>query len=479
MTRIMFRSISLASVSLLAMACGSVDPSETVDENLDEAESALAAAKAESPSKFFIPPPDPGAVKQVAALLKARDIVDALKVTAMVATPQAVWLTGGTPKEVEKSVKKTVKEAAAEKRVPVLVAYNLPFRDCAQYSAGGALDTAAYEAWIDGFAKGLGAGKAIVILEPDGLGIIPYNTTIYGATEWCQPTVTAADGTITPAPGASPEARYEQLQYALATLEAKAPGASVYLDGTHAGWLGVGEAAYRIDKASHDPTTGAALGSTGFFLNASNFRTTGQSIQFGTWVSLCTAFATNSEEGGWRLGHFDWCPSQYNPATGYALDYSPEYAASVTSQLQGLLGSAVATLPFVVDTSRNGKGAFDGAPYAAAPYSQPASVVDALNSGGWCNPVGAGLGLRPTSKTSVPLVDAYLWIKRPGESDGSCDIAGGARAWDYTQYNPWGLTSSEEQSHFDPLWGEVDPAAGAWFAAQALELAKNASPPLF
>ena len=83
------------------------------------------------------------------------------------------------------------------------------------------------------------------------------------------------------------------------------------------------------------------------------------------------------------------------------------------------------------------------------------------------------------SKTSVPLVDAYLWIKRPGESDGSCDIAGGARAWDYTQYNPWGLTTSAEQSHFDPLWGEVDPAAGAWFAAQALQLAQNASPPLF
>ena len=152
-------------------------------------------------------------------------------------------------------------------------------------------------------------------------------------------------------------------------MKAKAPATAVYLDGTHAGWLGVGEAAFRINKAGHDPATGEAL-SRGFYLNASNFQTTAQSTQFGTWISMCTAFATNPEEGGWRLGNFGWCASQYNPATGYALDYSPEYAASVTAQIQGLMGSAVATQPFVIDTSRNGRGAFDAARYAAAPYLQ-------------------------------------------------------------------------------------------------------------
>src|SRR3954465_5920242 len=135
MSRITFHGVSLASASLLAMACGAVDPSETADENLGEAESALAAAKAASPSKFFIPAPDPGAVKQIATLLKARDLVNAVKVTAMVTTPQAVWLTGGSPAEVEKSVKKTMKEAALEKRVPGLGASTLPFRECGHYSA--------------------------------------------------------------------------------------------------------------------------------------------------------------------------------------------------------------------------------------------------------------------------------------------------------------------------------------------------------
>jgi len=479
MTNFVSQSAKLAGVSLLAVACGAADPSETEAENTSDVQSTLvAAAAANAGSRFFVPPPDAGAVKQVAALLKAHDLINAARVAAMVTTPQAVWFTGGSPAEVEKSVKKTMKQAALEKRVPVLVAYNLPYRDCAQYSSGGAADTAAYQAWIDAFAKGVGSGKAVVILEPDSLGIIPYNTTIYGATEWCQPTITGADGTPVAAPGATPEARYAQLQYAGASLKTTATGTTVYLDGTHAGWLGVGEAAYRINKASHDPVTGAAL-NNGFFINASNFQTTEQSVQFGTWVSMCTAFATDPEEGGWRLGNFGWCASQYNPANGYALDYSPEYAATVTAQIQGLMGTSTATLPFVIDTSRNGHGAFNAAPYAAAPYGQPAAVIAGLNGGGWCNPVGAGLGLRPTSTTNVPLVDAYLWVKTPGQSDGSCDIAGGARAWDYSQYNPWGLTTADQQNHFDPLWGKVDPAAGAWFPQQALQLAQNATPPLF
>jgi endoglucanase len=74
-------------------------------------------------------------------------------------------------------------------------------------------------------------------------------------------------------------------------------------------------------------------------------------------------------------------------------------------------------------------------------------------------------------------LDAYLWVKVPGESDGQCDSAGGARAWDYSLYNPWNLATAA-QSTFDPLWGMVDPSAGTWFPAQALQLAQNANPPL-
>ncbi len=429
-----------------------------------------------SGDRYFVPAPDPGAVKQTASLVKTRTLVNALRLTAMVTTPQAVWFTGGTTTEVERSVKKTIKEAKLQNRTPVLVAYNVPFRDCAQYSAGGALDTEAYEAWIDAFAEGIDRAHAVVILEPDSLGIIPYNTTIYGAEEWCKPTITGEDGSIVPAPGATSDERYAQLQFAVAKLHQRAPNADVYLDATHSGWLGVGEAAYRLARAGRDPQTGELL-ARGFYLNASNYQTTDQAVQFGTWVSMCTAFATNAEEGGWRLGNYGWCASQYNPAIDYQLDYSPEYAASVTAAIQGLMGTATASLPFVIDTSRNGRGPPDASPYGAAPYHQPPSVLEALKNGNWCNPRGAGLGLRPSSNTGVALLDAYLWIKTPGQSDGQCDATGGARAWDFSLYNPWGLGSAA-QAAFDPLWGQVDPAAGAWFPAQALELARKAVPPL-
>lgn len=336
--------------------------------------------------------------------------------------------------------------AACERRVPVLVAYNLPYRDCAQYSAGGATDTAAYKAWIEGLVKGIGKGQAIVILEPDGLGLIPYNTTIYGKTGSCKPTVTGADGSQVPAPGASPDERYAQLQYAGGALSTKAPNATVYFDSTHSGWLGVGEAAYRLNKAMHDPVTGAALG-RGFFMNVSNYRTTEEAVQFGTWVSMCTAFATNPDEGGWRLGNFSWCASQYNPDTGYGLDYTPAYASTVTAQIQGMMGAAVVTLPFVIDTGRNGQDVWT--PTAAYPDVQD-----------WCNPPARGVGPRPTANTGNALADAYLWIKPPGESDGSCSR---------------GITGSTT----DPEWGGlVDPAAGAWFPQQVLQLSQLANPPL-
>ena len=445
-----------------------------------ETEDSVALLSHRGPSRsldprteFYAPPSNDTALSQVRALLRARDRSNARKLSELITTPHAAWFSSGTPAEVTKAVRRTMDAADCEHSVPVLVAYNLPYRDCAQYSGGGAVDTAAYKAWIDGFAKGIGKGKAVVILEPDGLGLIPYNTTINGVAEWCKPTVTDSSGSVIPAPGASPEERYAQINYAVDSIESHAPQAAVYLDSSHSSWLGVGEAAYRLTKA------GVAR-AQGFFLNVSNYRLTSDSIQFGTWVSM--ALAAPSGAPAWAFDssgnfHFDWLPSQYDPAMGYAVNYDPDYAATVTAGIQSLMGNAVATTHFVIDTGRNGQGPLNAAPYALAPYNQSVSVLSGLNSGNWCNSFGAGAGMRPSANTGVALLDAYLWVKVPGESDGSCDIAGGARAWDFAAYNPWGL-SSDAQNHFDPLWGMVDPAAGAWFAAQALQLAQNANPSL-
>ena len=78
---------------------------------------------------------------------------------------------------------------------------------------------------------------------------------------------------------------------------------------------------------------------------------------------------------------------------------------------------------FVIDTSRNGNG--------------PAAKTS--SHGHWCNPPGRALGDVPTTKTGHALVDAYLWVKRPGESDGAC--------------------------------GNGAPAAGQWWPRYALALA--------
>ena len=430
--------------------------------------SATCSQDGESSTRFYVPPPGAAALAQIKTLAHSGHLRDALHLALMEATPQAAWFDGGTPDEVKAAVHDTMVRAAREHRVPVLVAYNVPFRDCAQYSAGGATDTAAYDAWIDGFAQGIGDKKAVVILEPDGLGIIPY------LTSWCQPTVTDASGNPVVAPGASAAERYAQMNHAVDSLASSAPAAAVYLDGTHSSFLSVADAASRLVQAG-------VQRAKGFFLDVSNYQPTPQLTKYGTWIAKCIYYANNPAEGGWRVGHYDYCASQYYPATpgdfstwGLTDDW---YAANVDTAANPPTGPEVLA-HFVLDTSRNGQGPLDTTPFAAPPYSQPAGVIAGLNGGNWCNPPGAGAGLRPTASTGVPLLDAYLWIKTPGQSDGSCDIAGGARAWDYTIYNPWALTAGDAQNHFDPLWGLVDPAAGVWFPEQALQLATRANPPL-
>jgi endoglucanase len=101
---------------------------------------------------------------------------------------------------------------------------------------------------------------------------------------------------------------------------------------------------------------------------------------------------------------------------------------------------------FVIDTSRNGRG----------PWTPPAHAY--ADPQDWCNPPGRGLGARPTTRTRDKLLDAKLWIKVPGESDGAC-IRGTA-------------------GPVDPAWGVADPPAGAWFPRQAAQLVARAVPPL-
>ena len=189
----------------------------------------------------------------------------------MIETPQSVWFESGSPMRVQQDVKNTVKRAAGKGTVPVLVVYNIPFRDCAQFSAGGATTVEEYTAWIDGFAAGIGDEPALVILEPDGLGIIPWYTNIDGNLEWCQPE--EAD------PDTAAAERFFMLNYAVDALKAQ-PNVSVYLDATHSAWLNVGDASQRLARAGVDRADG-------FYLNVSNYQFAANSVKYGTWVSSC------------------------------------------------------------------------------------------------------------------------------------------------------------------------------------------------
>jgi endoglucanase len=272
-----------------------------------------------------------------------------------------------------------------------------------------------------------------------------------------------------PAPNATADEAYAQVRYAAQSLAKRAPNALVYLDGTHSAWLPVGECAFRLHRSGVSEAQG-------FAVNISNFQIDAHASYYGTWIAKCLYYATHLAEKKGEPEAFRHCPSQ--PATDAGLvawkDADRWYVDNVDRAVQpGMPGMA----HFVIDTSRNGRGPVDLSRYQSPPFLQPTAVIAGLSVGAWCNPPGTGVGQRPTADTDLPLLDAYLWIKTVGESDGSCDIAGGARAWDYQRYNPWGLTG-DAQRHFDPLWGMVDPAAGTWFPEQALGLALQAQPPL-
>jgi len=89
--------------------------------------SVLLALAALAPP-FYVDPPHTNAYRQAAAYEKAHRPHDARIMRRLAQIPQARWFTGGSPKQVRKDVKRLVDDAAPP--LPVLVAYNVPNRDC-------------------------------------------------------------------------------------------------------------------------------------------------------------------------------------------------------------------------------------------------------------------------------------------------------------------------------------------------------------
>jgi endoglucanase len=205
------------------------------------------------------------------------------------AQPVAQWF-GGWNTNVQADVSAYVGKAAAAHAVPVIVAYNIPNRDCGGFSAGGAQTESAYSTWIQQFAAGLGNRPAIVIVEPDAVPLIDC----LNATDLA--------------------ARWRELSNAVTVLTADS-NAYVYLDAGHSGWVSPSETASRLQSA------GIAK-ARGFSLNVSNFNRTSDENNFGSQVVAQLPgkhfVVDTSRNGNGPTADGQWC----NPP-GRALGVTP------------------------------------------------------------------------------------------------------------------------------------------------------------
>ncbi|MFJ5234722.1 glycoside hydrolase family 6 protein [Kitasatospora sp. NPDC088391] len=383
---------ALSLAALLAAGLGAAVP----------AQAATPAARTLAPDTRFYVDPGSKAGQQALTDLKAHDLPGAASMALLASWPVAQWFNGtATPQETTDAMAALQAKAARARQVPVAVAYNVPGRDCSQYSAGGASNSTEYAAWIDALARGIGDRRTVVVLEPDGLALSP---AFCGGT------------------AAQQQDRLTEISAAVDRLQQQRQ-AIVYLDAGHSGWQNVGTQAQLLIDA------GVAR-AQGFFLNVSNYQPDAALTRYGTLVSKCVWYLRNTPGAT-----ADSCANQYWPAA----DADAWYASRVPADAE--------LTHFVIDSSRNGQGPWTPEPgkYTGDPQT-------------WCNPPGRGLGARPTADTRQPLLDAFLWIKVPGESDGSCTRGTAGPA--------------------DPEYGTVDPAAGAWWPAQAHALAANAAPKL-
>jgi endoglucanase len=235
--------------------------------------------------------PSSNAKRQADAWRSTRP-ADAAQMDKIAAQPEADWF-GGWSGPVQQAVDTRVSTIAARGALPVLVAYDIPLRDCSSYSGGGAGSPEAYRTWIRAFAAGIGARPAVVILEPDALAGLDC--------------LSAADR----------QTRFALLRDAVSVL-ASHPGVSVYLDGGHSGWHTAGDIAGRLEQAGIDQAQG-------FALNVSNFGATASETQYGDAVSALTGgkhfVVDTSRNGRGPTPDAQWC----NPS-GRALGDRPTAA---------------------------------------------------------------------------------------------------------------------------------------------------------
>jgi endoglucanase len=162
--------VGLASL-LSAPTAGAADVANDAADVVDVVADA-ADADRHRPG-LYVPEANPAAYRQAFELASAGQLRDVAGILTMAHTPQAVWYGDQTPVQVERQIREVARDADQDDALPVFALYNVPGRDCSNYSGGGASNTAEYKAWIDAIARGIGSRDALVVLEPDSLALVP------------------------------------------------------------------------------------------------------------------------------------------------------------------------------------------------------------------------------------------------------------------------------------------------------------------
>ncbi|MFD9425796.1 MULTISPECIES: glycoside hydrolase family 6 protein [unclassified Streptomyces] len=356
-------------------------------------------------------------------------------------------------------------EALAQKGngelVVQLVIYNLPGRDCAALASNGELgpnDLGRYRTeYIDPIAAILGDAKyaglrIVTTVEIDSLPNLVTNTG-------SRPTATPACDTM------KANGNYAKgVGYALNKL-GDVSNVYNYIDAGHHGWIGWDDNfAASADTFKQAATAeGATVGDVhGFITNTANYSALKEEhFAIGDSVN-----GTSVRQSKW----VDW--NRYTDELSFAQAFRTRLVSIGFDTHIGML----------IDTSRNGWGGTarptgPGATTSVDTYVDGGRYDRRIHLGNWCNQSGAGLGERPQAAPEAG-VDAYVWMKPPGESDGSSkEIPNGEgkgfdRMCDPTY--PGNVRNGNNMSGALP----DAPLSGQWFSAQFQELMKNAHPAL-
>ena len=236
---------------------------------------------AEAADSAFYVDPQTSAARWVAA--NPNDPKAAVIRDRIASVPQGRWFTQHNPSTVRGEVNAFVSAAAAVGKIPIMVVYNIPDRDCNNHSAGGAPNHTAYRQWIDEVAAGLAGRPATIVLEPDVLALM---TSCQSSSQQAETTASVA--------------------YAGQRLKAGSSQAKVYFDASHSAWVPAGEMAARLVRAQ------IASSGDGIALNVSNYRSNSEAIPYAkavinaTGASHLKAIIDTSRNGNGPAGS-EWC----------------------------------------------------------------------------------------------------------------------------------------------------------------------------